>query len=84
MKHCLTKMNLVDKYSFTPLPSVPIRPVLSINSARGVTQVLNDMKTFHTVYSERMRSLTDGYGFFLCFDDDPQHRLGRTLVRGSV
>jgi hypothetical protein len=80
MGYWLTKMNLKHKYSFDPLPSAPIRPVVSINSAKGVIRVLNDMKTFKTIYSEGMRSLTNGYGFFLCFDEDPQHRLSRTMV----
>jgi len=84
MKKWITKMGLEDKYIFDPPSSNPVRPVVSINSAKGVASVLKDMKTFHTIYSDGMKYLTNGYGFFLCFDQDPQHRLERTMVGVSI
>ena len=80
MKKWLTNMELADQYSFEPLPSEPVRPVVSVNTVAGVSHVLKDMKTFNTTYSEALRILTKGGSFFIAYDEDPRHRLARTMV----
>jgi cytochrome P450 len=80
MERWLIKMDLKKNYNFTRLPSDPIRPVVPVNTAQGVGYVLNDPKTFSTVYSDPMKYITKGYGFFLAFDDEPRHQSLRSMV----
>ncbi|CAG8505142.1 15835_t:CDS:10 [Acaulospora colombiana] len=84
MERWLTKMDLKQNYKFAKLPSDPIRPVQAIDTAKGVAFVLNDLKTFSTVYSDGMKALTKGYGFFLAFDDEPRHGNLRSMMRRAL
>ncbi|PVF94289.1 heme peroxidase [Serendipita vermifera] len=84
MERWLIKMDLKQNYKFAKLPSDPIRPVVSVNTAQGVGFVLNDLRTFSTVYSDGMKYLTKGYGFFLAFDDEPRHQNLRSMMRRAL
>lgn len=80
MKKWLTEMRLADQYSFKPLPSDPIRPVVPINTVQGVKAVLGDVGTFRTMSSGSMKEITNDYGFFLSFNGEPRQRIGRSMV----
>ncbi|KIM27391.1 hypothetical protein M408DRAFT_24606 [Serendipita vermifera MAFF 305830] len=56
MKIWLTKMELADQYTFTPLPSDPVRPMVPIDAAKEVKQVLTDAATFKTTYDNALSS----------------------------
>ncbi|KIM21654.1 hypothetical protein M408DRAFT_333328 [Serendipita vermifera MAFF 305830] len=84
MKIWLTKMELDEQYSFEPLPSNPVRPVASVNTAKGVKQVLTDATTFKTTYTKALTFLTRGRGFFIGFDDEPRHQQARTMMYKAI
>ncbi|KIM21658.1 hypothetical protein M408DRAFT_29362 [Serendipita vermifera MAFF 305830] len=56
MKIWLTKMELADQYSFTPLHRDPVRPMVPIDAAKEVKQVLTDAATLKTTYDNALSS----------------------------
>lgn len=84
MKKWLIKMNLIDRYNFDTVPSLPVRPVIPVNSAKGVERVLKDMRTFRPGYAQYFDAITDGEGSFMSFDEEPRHHLGRAIVSALV
>ncbi|CAG7848099.1 Psi-producing oxygenase A AltName: Full=Fatty acid oxygenase ppoA; Includes: RecName: Full=Linoleate 8R-lipoxygenase; Includes: RecName: Full=9,12-octadecadienoate 8-hydroperoxide 8R-isomerase [Serendipita indica DSM 11827] len=84
MKHWLTEMKLIQNYNVDRPSSDPVRPTQSINSAQGIDRVLKDMSTFNTVYGDSIRYLSNGYGFFLAFDEEPKHRDARRLMHAAL
>lgn len=73
-------MDLLDKYDTTPPSHEPVRPVLTVASAKGVKRVLDDMDGFKTTYTDAMNFLTNGKGFFIAFDDKKKHAEARKMV----
>lgn len=63
----LTRLRLADKYSFERPTAQPIPKV--VDTIQGIKAVFGDNMTFRTSYTT-MAMLTEGYGFFLCFDAD--------------
>ncbi|KAG8894697.1 hypothetical protein FRB99_001047 [Tulasnella sp. 403] len=78
----LSKLDLVDKYDFER-PKTE-KPVVSVNTWDGVKQVLGDYRSFKTTYEEHMKALTNGYGFFLAFDDPAKHLADMKIVRDAL
>lgn len=74
-------MKLIEKYNIKRPSHEPVRPTLTVVSAKGVKRVLEDMKGFKTLYMDPIGYLTKGYGFFLAFDAEPKHADMRKMVR---
>lgn len=76
MHDSLTRLGLVDQYTFNrPIPA-PIPKVLS--TFTGIKYVFNDPSRFPTVYD--MKGLGNGYGFMLVFDGATKHDADKALV----
>lgn len=84
MEKHLRKMGILKRYKTLPPPTRPIPHGQSVNTLKGVKRVLQDMRTFKTVYGESMEYLTNGYGFFLAFDEPSKHAADRKLVAGAL
>jgi linoleate 10R-lipoxygenase len=80
MKKHLANIGVLARYKMPAPPTAPVPRHQSINTFRGVERVLADMRTFKTVYGEPMEYLTNGYGFFLAFDDPARHGPARRMV----
>jgi cytochrome P450 len=84
MEKHLHHRGILKRYN-TLLPSTkPIPHGQSVNTSKGVQRVLKDMRTFKTVYGGAMEYLTNGYGFFLAFDDPIKHSRARKLMEKAL
>ena len=84
MKTHLHHRGILKRYDTLPPSIKPISYIQSVNTSEGVQRVLRDMRTFKTVYGEAMEYLTDGYGFFLAFDDPIKHTRARKLMEKAL
>jgi hypothetical protein len=84
MEKHLRNIGILELYKMPAPPTDPIPHGQSINTFQGVQRVLGDMRTFKTVYGNAMRDLTDGYGFFLAFDEPAMHGPARKLVAKAL
>ncbi|GJJ14559.1 hypothetical protein Clacol_008824 [Clathrus columnatus] len=72
----LTKLGIVDKYTFNrPVPQ-PIPKI--VDTISGIRYVFNDNNKFKVTYGTDMKLLTNQYGFFLVFDDQKTHETDRS------
>ncbi|KAH8099451.1 heme peroxidase [Cristinia sonorae] len=78
----LTKLGIVEKYSFDRPKALPIPKV--VDTVAGIKYVFNDSTKFKTTYGDDMRLLTRNYGFFLVFEDEQRHSKDRSLVLHSL
>jgi len=84
MQKHLQRIGTLGRYK-TPRPSTELIPHgQSVNTFKGVQRVLGDMRTFKTVYSETTEYLTNGYGFFLAFDQPNKHSAARRLMGNAL
>ena len=84
MEKHLKGMGILKRYKTPSPPTRPIPHGQSVNTFKGVQRVLQDMRTFKTVYGESIKYLTNGYGFFLAFDEPSKHTTARRLVAGAL
>ena len=63
----LTKLGIAGQYNFDRPKAQPIPKV--VDTLQGIRYVFNDPIKYNTIYGDDMRLLTDGYGFFLVFED---------------
>jgi len=84
MQKHLQNVGVLDRYKTPRPPTTPIPHGQSVNTLKGVQRVLKDMRTFKTVYGETMKYLTNGYGFFLAFDEPATHKSARVLVARAL
>lgn len=84
MQYHLTTMGVVNRYKLERPSTEPKPHNHSVNTLQGVQRVLGDMRTFKTIYSDTMNALTDGYGFFLCFDDPVKHAASRKMIARAL
>ena len=80
MKKHLHHRGILKLYNALPPPTEPIPHAQSVNTSKGVKRVLTDMRAFKTVYGKAMEYLTNGYGFFLAFDDPAKHTRAREMM----
>ncbi|CAL1708758.1 unnamed protein product [Somion occarium] len=71
----LTKLGVADQYSYDRPKAQPIPKV--VDTLAGIRYVFADYQKFKTTYGDDMRMLTNGYGFFLVFDEQPKHETDR-------
>lgn len=79
-KENLSKINnvSVNDYTFDRPIATPIPKVL--NTLTGIRYVFADFEKYHQTYSYDMERLTDGYGFFLSFDDRKKHDTDKAMA----
>ncbi|KZO96936.1 heme peroxidase [Calocera viscosa TUFC12733] len=82
MKEYLTELDMAQRYNFDRPKRQP--EMRAVNSYEGVKQVLRDHRTFKTTYGPNMKHLTDGYGFFLAFDDPAKHNRDRQMMQDAL
>ena len=76
MKTSLSRLQLVDQYTFTRPIATPIPKIL--NTFTGIKYVFNSPLIFPTAYD--MSGLGNGYGFMLVFDGATKHDADKALV----
>lgn len=69
-KKNLERLGIVGQpgYAFSRPKAQPIPKV--VDTLTGIRYVFNDSTKFVTTYGDDMRMLTEGYGFFLVFEDE--------------
>ncbi|KAJ7103706.1 heme peroxidase [Mycena crocata] len=77
MKESLTAQGIAHKYTFER--PVPARAPKILKTFTGIKHVFNDPARFITVY-EDLKSVGEGYGFFLGFDNPAKHDPDRALA----
>ncbi|KAF8797699.1 heme peroxidase [Phlegmacium glaucopus] len=74
---CLTRnLQLPDEIDHSDYDyDTPKQPIVHTLPANGTTisHVLNAPDKYHTPYGKSLKKLTDGYGYFLGFDDEALH-----------
>ena len=80
-KDNLTKLGVANKYDFARPKPQPIPKV--VDTISGIRYVFADYNKFKTTYGDDMRLLTDGYGFFLVFEDEKQSAFS-SLIFGII
>lgn len=78
IKTHLTDLGVANLYDFERPKGA--RKIVGVNSFKAVQEVLGDPKTYQVTYAENMKSLTDGYGFFLAMDDPARHQNDLNVV----
>ncbi|KAG8908060.1 hypothetical protein FRC01_007508 [Tulasnella sp. 417] len=82
MVSVLSNLRIKELYDF-------VRPgaegeILTVNSYAGVNQVLFDYQSFKVTYERTMKRMTNGYGFFLAFDEPAKHLRDLKLMREAL
>ncbi|KAG9014307.1 hypothetical protein FRB90_005401 [Tulasnella sp. 427] len=82
MVSILSNLRIKELYDYVrPGPETPF---VTVNSYAGVNQVLFDYKSFKVTYERTMKRLTNGYGFFLAFDEPAKHLKDLKLMREAL
>lgn len=63
----LTKLGTVQNYSFDRPKPQPIPKI--VDTLTGIRYVFGDPTKYKVTYGDDMRLLTEGYGFFLVFEE---------------
>ncbi|KAG8842829.1 hypothetical protein FRB96_004714 [Tulasnella sp. 330] len=82
MSSALQGLKLADQYAIDRPITTP--EVISVNTWAGVTAVLTDYKTFSVTYGDAVRALTNGYGFFIAWDEPAKHLADMDLMRKAL
>ncbi|KIJ45873.1 hypothetical protein M422DRAFT_226935 [Sphaerobolus stellatus SS14] len=76
-KNNLTKLGVADNYDFARPKPQPVPKVL--RTLTGIRYVFDDFNRFKVIYGQDMGMLTNGYGFFLTFDEEKTHTADKVI-----
>ncbi|GJJ13725.1 hypothetical protein Clacol_007981 [Clathrus columnatus] len=76
----LTKLRIVDKYTFNRPAPQPIPKI--VDTISGIRYVFNGNNKYKVTYGTDMKLLTNQYGFFLVFDDQKTIRILKVAPPG--
>ncbi|KAG8952208.1 hypothetical protein FRC04_004915 [Tulasnella sp. 424] len=82
MVSVLSNLRIKELYDFVRPGSE--QEITTVNSYAGVNQVLFDYQSFKVTYERTMKRLTNGYGFFLAFDEPAKHLKDLKLMREAL
>ncbi|EJU03113.1 linoelate diol synthase [Dacryopinax primogenitus] len=82
MQEYLSVLDRSKPYNFDRPIKLPA--IRAVNSYEGVKHVLRDHRTFKVTYGPNMKFLTEGYGFFLAFDDPAKHNRDRQMMQDAL